>query len=153
MAVLLKPLPCRYHSLIEFKVLFLVRSNMNNMATASLHTRGSMLTNSRWPPRSHMEKVISVFRIEIVFSMKLTPRNSASGRLSLGFRVFTKGLNVVLIPTTFNVFDHQARLSNLRITHHAHFDHHTTLCLLPSMPLPLILLLICLRVAIAGQSR
>ena len=46
---------------------------MKSMATASLQTRGSMLTNSRWPPRSQIEKVISVLRIEIVFSMKLTP--------------------------------------------------------------------------------
>ena len=72
-AVLLNPRPCRYHSLIELSVLFLVRSNMNRIATASLHTSGSMLTNSRCPPRSHIEKVISVFRIEMVFSMKLTP--------------------------------------------------------------------------------
>lgn len=73
MAVLLKPRPCLYHSLMEFKVLFLVRSNMKRMATASLQTSGSILTNSLWPPKSHIEKVISVFRIEIVFSMKLTP--------------------------------------------------------------------------------
>ena len=46
---------------------------MKSMATASLHTRGSMLTNSRWPPRSQIENVISVLRIEMVFSMKLTP--------------------------------------------------------------------------------
>lgn len=46
---------------------------MNKMATASLQTRGSMLTNSRCPPRSQIEKVISVFRIEMVFSIKLTP--------------------------------------------------------------------------------
>lgn len=72
-AVLLKPRPWRYHSLMELSVLFRVRSNMKSMATASLQTRGSMLTNSRWPPRSQIEKVISVFRIEIVFSMKLTP--------------------------------------------------------------------------------
>lgn len=31
--------------MIEFSVLFLVRSNMNKMATASLHTSGSMVTN------------------------------------------------------------------------------------------------------------
>lgn len=73
MAVLLKPRPCLYHSLMEFNVLFLVRSNIKSMATASLQTKGSMFTNSRWPPRSQMEKVISVFRIEMVFSMKLTP--------------------------------------------------------------------------------
>ena len=35
---------------------------MNNMATASLHTRGNILTNSRCPPKSHIENVISVFR-------------------------------------------------------------------------------------------
>ncbi len=46
-AVLLKPRPCLYHSLIELRVLFRVRSNMKSMATASLQTRGSMLTNSR----------------------------------------------------------------------------------------------------------
>src|SRR5215472_2345103 len=56
MAVLLKPRPCRYHSLIELRVLLRVRSNMNKMATASLQTRGSMLTNSRCPPKSQMEK-------------------------------------------------------------------------------------------------
>jgi hypothetical protein len=70
---LLKPRACRYHSLIEFKVDFLLRSNMNSMATASLHTSGNMFTNSRCPPRSQIEKVISVFRIEMVFSIKLTP--------------------------------------------------------------------------------
>ena len=75
-AVLLKPRPCLYHSLIEFNVLFLVKSNMNSIATASLQTRGSILTNSRCPPRSHIENVISVFRIEIVFSIKLTPWRS-----------------------------------------------------------------------------
>jgi hypothetical protein len=32
-----------------------------------------MLTNSRCPPKSQIEKVISVLRMEIVFSMKLTP--------------------------------------------------------------------------------
>lgn len=73
MAVLLKPRPCLYHSLMEFNVLFLVKSNMKSIATASLQTSGSILTNSRCPPRSHIENVISVFRIEIVFSIKLTP--------------------------------------------------------------------------------
>lgn len=73
MAVLLKPRPWRYHSFMELSVLFRVRSNMKSMATASLQTRGSMLTNSRWPPRSQIEKVISVLRIDMVFSMKLTP--------------------------------------------------------------------------------
>ena len=73
MAVLLNPRPCLYHSLMEFRVLFLVRSNMKRMATASLQTRGSILTNSLWPPKSQIEKVISVFRIDIVFSIKFTP--------------------------------------------------------------------------------
>lgn len=73
MAVLLNPRPCLYHSLILLSVDFLVRSNMNRIATASLQTSGSMFTNSRWPPKSHIENVISVLRIEIVFSMKLTP--------------------------------------------------------------------------------
>lgn len=70
---LLNPLAWRYHSLMLFSVLFLVKSNMNNIATASLHTRGNMFTNSRWPPRSQIEKVISVLRMEMVFSMKFTP--------------------------------------------------------------------------------
>jgi hypothetical protein len=73
MAVLLKPRACRYHSLTEFNVDFRDRSNMKSSATASLQTSGSMLTNSRWPPKSHMEKVIVVRRTEMVFSMKLTP--------------------------------------------------------------------------------
>ena len=75
-AVLLKPRPWRYHSLMLFSVLLRVRSNMKRMATASLQTSGSMLTNSRCPPRSQIEKVISVFRMEMVFSMKLTPATS-----------------------------------------------------------------------------
>jgi hypothetical protein len=55
------------------RVDFLERSNMRKMVTASLQTRGSMLMNSRCPPRSQMLKVISVFLKVIVFSMKLTP--------------------------------------------------------------------------------
>jgi hypothetical protein len=43
----LKPRPCRYHSLIEFNVLFRVKSNMKSMATASLQTNGNIFTNSR----------------------------------------------------------------------------------------------------------
>lgn len=46
---------------------------MKRIATASLHTSGSMFTNSLWPPKSHIENVIVVLRTEIVFSMKLTP--------------------------------------------------------------------------------
>ena len=44
---LLKPLACRYHSFTELSVDFRERSNINSIATASLHTSGSMLTNSR----------------------------------------------------------------------------------------------------------
>lgn len=42
---LLNPRAWRYHSLIELRVLFRVRSNMNKMATASLQTSGSIVTN------------------------------------------------------------------------------------------------------------
>lgn len=63
---LLNPRAWRYHSLIELSVDLRERSNMNSSATASLHTSGSMLTNSRWPPRSQIENVISVFRIEML---------------------------------------------------------------------------------------
>jgi hypothetical protein len=41
---LLKPLAWRYHSLMELRVDLRERSNMKRMATASLHTKGSMLT-------------------------------------------------------------------------------------------------------------
>ena len=44
---LLNPLACRYHSLIELSVDFRLKSNINNMATASLQTKGNILTNSR----------------------------------------------------------------------------------------------------------
>jgi hypothetical protein len=46
---LLNPRACRYHSLMEFKVDFRVKSNMKRIATASLHTSGNILTNSRCP--------------------------------------------------------------------------------------------------------
>ncbi|EEQ36836.1 hypothetical protein CLUG_00959 [Clavispora lusitaniae ATCC 42720] len=74
MAVLLKPRTCSYHSFIELRVDFRVRSNINKMATASLETKGSMLINSFWPPKSHIRKVIFVLRIWIFLSMKLTPK-------------------------------------------------------------------------------
>ena len=51
---LLKPLACLYHSFTLFRVVFRVRSNIKSIATASLETRGSMETNSRWPPRSQI---------------------------------------------------------------------------------------------------
>ena len=68
-------------------------------------------------------------------------------------KAHTERLNVVLIPAALDVLDHQARLSDLRVAHHAHLDHNTALRLLVSMRLPLVLLLIGLRVAIPGQSR
>lgn len=37
--------------------------------------------------------------------------------------VDAQSLDVVLVPTTFDVFDHQACLANLRITDHADLDH------------------------------
>eukprot|EP00953_Heterococcus_sp_UTEX-ZZ885_P014440 8170-Heterococcus_DN1.PRE.1 len=51
---------------------------MKKVATASLHTSGSMLKNSLCPPRSQMLNVISVLRSVIVFSMKFTPAHAAS---------------------------------------------------------------------------
>ena len=128
-AVLLNPRPCLYHSLIELSVLFLVRSNMKRMATASLQTRGSMLTNSRCPPRSQIENVISVFRIDMVFSMKLTPGSSASTYRATANGLGTQCLNVVFIPAALDVFDHQTGFPNLCIAHHANLDHHAALCL------------------------
>lgn len=70
---LLNPRACLYHSLTELSVDLRERSNMNKIATASLHTRGNILTNSRWPPRSQSENVIDVRRTVMVFSMKFTP--------------------------------------------------------------------------------
>jgi hypothetical protein len=46
---LLKPLACRYHSLTLFNVDLRDRSNINKIATASLHTKGNIFTNSRCP--------------------------------------------------------------------------------------------------------
>lgn len=100
-----------------------------------------MFTNSRWPPRSQIENVISVFRIEIVFSIKLTP-GTVSRRIPLRFRGHTECLDVVLIPAALDVLDHQACLSDLGVAHHAYLDHHTALRLLVSMRLPLVLLLV-----------
>jgi len=59
--------------LIDASVDRRLRSNMKRIARASLQTSGSMLRNSRWPPRSQIENVISVFRRVIDFSMKFTP--------------------------------------------------------------------------------
>ena len=126
-AVLLKPLPWRYHSLIELRVLLRVRSNMNSSATASLQTRGSMLTNSRWPPKSQIENVISVLRIEIVFSMKLTPRSISRLFLEQYDTSHTKCLNIILIPATLHIFYHQTGFPYLCITNHPHLDDDTAL--------------------------
>ena len=81
---LLNPLACRYHSFTEFSVDFLDRSNMKRIATASLHTKGSMFTNSLCPPKSHIENVIVVRRTEMVFSMKLTPMKEGVLQLQEG---------------------------------------------------------------------
>jgi len=72
-AVLLNPRACRYHSLMLLSVDLRERSNMKSNATASLHTSGSIDTNSRCPPRSQMLNVISLPLSVMVFSMKLTP--------------------------------------------------------------------------------
>lgn len=77
---MLKPLAWRYHSLIELSVLLRDRSNMKRMATASLQTSGSIETNSRWPPRSQIENVISVLRIEICATASISCRSIESRR-------------------------------------------------------------------------
>lgn len=140
MAVLLNPRPCRYHSLILFSVLFRVKSNMNKMATASLQTSGNMLTNSLCPPKSQMENVISVLRIEIVFSIKLTPAPSQSWYKDHCAGLPTQGLNVIFIPASLDIFDHQTRLANLGIPNHSDFDHNTALVLLLRLPILLLVL-------------
>jgi len=81
-------------TLTLLRVAFLERSNMKRMATASLQTSGSMLTNSFWPPRSQMEKVISVLRMEMVFSMKFTPKVCVYSSLY----VFSTYLTIKLRP-------------------------------------------------------
>jgi hypothetical protein len=111
---LLKPLACLYHSLTEFNVLFLDKSNMNRIATASLHTNGSMFTNSRWPPKSHIEKVMVVRRTEIVFSIKLTPtRSQDRGRKHISFKTRTQRLDIVFVKASLDIFDHETRLAYL----------------------------------------
>lgn len=46
-------------------------------------------------------------------------------------KCLTERLNVVLIPAALDILDHQARLPDLRIPDHAHFDYHTRILLLP----------------------
>lgn len=90
-----------------------------------------MLTNSLWPPRSHIEKVISVFRIDMVFSMKLTPAQSRQYiRKHDAVDMLTQGLDIVLIPAAFDVFHHERCLANLSVTDHADLDDNATLRLL-----------------------
>lgn len=43
---------------------------------------------------------------------------------SLLHEIDTQRLDVVLIPATLDVFDHQARLADLCIAHHADLDNH-----------------------------
>ena len=57
---------------------------MNRIATASLHTKGSMLTNSLCPPRSQIENVMVVRRTEIVFSMNAIAIIPLAGLLGKG---------------------------------------------------------------------
>jgi len=72
-----------------------------------------------------MEKVIVVRRTEIVFSIKLTPGGQMSQINTSNRRTWkrrTQRLDIILIKTPFDVFDHQARLSDLRVPYHAYFD-------------------------------
>lgn len=39
----------------------------------------------------------------------------------------TQGLDIIFVPTAFDIFDHQTGFSNLRITHHADLDDDTAL--------------------------
>jgi hypothetical protein len=90
-----------------------------------------------------MEKVISVFRIEMVFSMKLTPvsvSEYANARRELSR---TQRLDVVLVPAALDVFHHQTGLADLRISNHADLDNHTRV-LVRSLRWGLLLLLLLL---------
>lgn len=104
---------------------------MNRMATASLHTKGSMFTNSRCPPRSQIENVMVVLRTEIVFSMKLTPYNKKQANLDdervveMHNSVRTQRLYIIFVKAALDVFDHQARLSDLGVSYHADLYNDT----------------------------
>jgi hypothetical protein len=50
-------------------------------------------------------------------------------------------LDVVFVPTALDVLDHQAGLSNLRVSNHANFDDNAGV--LGSLLLLLLLLLLC----------
>ena len=45
----------------------------------------------------------------------------------------TECLDVILVPAALNILDHQAGLADLRVSDHAHLDHHARvlLCLRP----------------------
>lgn len=81
--------------------------------------------------------------------MKFTPGDEPSELdlylFSMGM-IITKCLNIILVPAALDVFDHETRLSNLRVSYHANFDHHAILIpLLGPLLLcsSLVLLLIC----------
>jgi hypothetical protein len=56
----------------------------------------------------------------MVFSMKLTPNVNNDKAEN------TERLNVILIKSTFNVFDHETCLSDGGVSHHSYFDDNTT---------------------------
>jgi hypothetical protein len=88
-----------------------------------------------------MEKVISVFRMEMVFSMKLTPMSVSEHPNALQKLSRTQRLDVVLVPAAFNIFYHQTGLADLRIADHADLDNHTRV-LVRSLGRGLLLLLL-----------
>jgi hypothetical protein len=125
---LLKPRACLYHSFTEFNVDFRDKSNMKRIATASLHTRGSMFTNSLCPPRSHIENVMVVLLTDMVFSMKFTP----DGKYERGMQVFmmvwalrrTQSLDIILVKASLYIFHHETGFADLWIANHSNFDDH-----------------------------
>jgi hypothetical protein len=56
----------------------------------------------------------------MVFSMKLTPNVNNDEAES------TERLNVILVKSAFDVFDHETCLSDGRVSHHSYFDDNTT---------------------------
>lgn len=69
----LRPYTCRYHSFTESSVSGLVRSNKNIIAEEPTEASGSMFMNSRCPPRSIKENIMSVDRRFIFLFRKFTP--------------------------------------------------------------------------------
>lgn len=84
-----------------------------------------------------MEKVISVFRMLMVFSMKLTPRIESQYVWVGGsqYGLLTQCLDVVLVPAALDVFDHQTCLANLRVADHAHLDDDRRILIRSFLPL------------------